>query len=94
MSWKPYHPQTLFIAPFRGEGFTKSGIYIGYDDRLPPVLGRTDIGVVMFRPHTYETASSASGEVINVIAERAIAGILEGYDEETPNVKEYTPDAP
>jgi len=89
MPWQPYHPNTLFVRPFRGEGFSRSGLYVDYDDRLPPTLAHSDdLGVVIFRPHTFETAKTADGTELHVLSTKAVAGILEGYEEEAQKIKE------
>jgi co-chaperonin GroES (HSP10) len=87
------------MEPFRADGFTSSGIYLAFDERLPPVLGRViTVGrsrsnirpgdVILYRHHTYDDVLTASMERFAVIDEHNIAAILEGYDEETRNIKE------
>lgn len=83
----PYQPKTAFIYPYLGDGYTKAGIWVQFDERLPPVLGvvlaiSPDCDFikpgdnVVFRPHAYEVCSSTLGDIA-VISEDAIAAILE-----------------
>ena len=87
---RPTIPRTLFMLPFLGSGFTPSGIYVAYSDRLYPVLGRVlrtyeclDVSegdVVHFRPMAYDWVHLDDGRSFCVMNERAVDAILEGFD--------------
>jgi hypothetical protein len=83
----PVQPRTAFIYPYLGDGFTQSGIFVQFNEKLPPVLGVVlavsedcqDIKPkdhIIFRPYAFDICSSTQGEIA-VIAEAAVAGILE-----------------
>jgi len=87
----PLQSKTAFIYPYLGDGFTKGGIWVQFDERLPPVLGvilatSNDCehikpgDNVVFRPYAYEVCSSTQGDIA-VIKEEAIAAILEPDNE-------------
>lgn len=90
---RPVHKRSFFVSPFLGSGFQQHGLYIAYDERLYPVLGRVlavhptceDVregDVVHFaRPNAYTWIHLQDGRSFAWMDERAIDAILEGFDE-------------
>ena len=75
-SYTPFQPNTVFIEPLTGDGFTETGIEIQHHARLPRVFGlvlschptvavsRPEIApgaVVVFRQHAYDECDTATG---------------------------------
>lgn len=82
---------TVLIQPFLGSGFSAGGLYLQLDDRLPPMLGRVlgvhqsvhsvqEGDVIVYDVGAYETLEWEQGKLY-FIHERAIAAVLDGYDE-------------
>lgn len=92
MPFVPFQPHTAFVQPFLCDGFRKSGLYVQYDARLYPTMGRITAvhqtctkvkpgDVVWFRPFAYADGTSADGETLYVIEEKNCEAVFEGFDE-------------
>jgi len=83
-------PGTCLVSPFLGSGFTLSGIYAEFDNRLPPVLARVLAShpksqfkqgdLVVYRQGSLEE-TTADGEKIYILADRAVCATLKENNE-------------